>query len=218
MSYSRSYLKAYFETDVFEGEIKFVHTTKALHEIGKDWVKAARRELDKHDKNATGGLRKSLEHYIGVRGSYNFYVGLKGADHAKIVEWGVQGAGPYIPPKNPSGKSTKKYENRAPKSPFKFGSGKSKGSIYEGIRNWLGVKKFQFRDDRGRFMSYDQMTYPITRNVWQYGIEPTPYLSAPIDKLLRKANSAIGIAFAKDIANFLDKDVFSEKIKIEFTL
>jgi len=215
-----TYLKlTYVGADGEEHEVELRHYGAALRKAGADWVQYARRYLAQEDKNASGDLSKSLQYYVKIddKGT-SAIIGMKGEGYGDFVEYGVQGAGPFTPPRNPTGKAIRPYINRAPQSPFKFGSGKGKGSIFEGIRKWLGNRRFQWRNDKGQFMSYDRMTFPITRNVWRYGIEPTPYLSHGLQVMVKKHEANLQFGFVKDMANYMNSDEFTNEIKIEIVL
>jgi len=205
--------------DKEEHELVLRHYEAALRKAGQEWVEHSRRYLAHQDKNASGDLSKSLEYYIDIDDDNStIKLGLRGEGYGDFIEYGVQGAGPYTPPRNPTGKAIRPYINRAPKSPFKFGSGKGSGSIRDGIRKWLGNRRFQWRNDKGQFMSYDSMVFPITRNVWRYGIEPTPYLAHGLQVVAQKHKAAMLFAFTKDMANYMSSEEFTNKVEVEIVL
>ena len=116
-------LQLFIEIDGEKTPIEFDFLSKALNRIGDTVVSIARKELKKQGKVVTGNLSKSL--YYTIEGSKNSIELVFQGDvpYWDFVEKGVQGANPNKPkPKN--GKSKLPYSNRAPKSPFKFGSGK----------------------------------------------------------------------------------------------
>jgi len=216
-AYNYSYFKLTYDSKESSGEVKLVHASGALDRMGEEWVRLAKERLLHEDKRATGQLIKSLGYKASVSNNV-LYLELIGMPYGDFVQFGVQGAGPYTPPRNPTGKSTKPYENRAPDSPFKFGTGKSPGSIYTAIRKWIGVKRFQFRDELGRFLSYDAMTYPITRNVWQYGIAPTDYVKITMKPTFKRHGELVKLALVKDMANYMNKDMKSADFTIEMII
>jgi hypothetical protein len=205
--------------DSFEssGEVKLFHTQKVLDSMGKDWVSRARATLTRKDKNATGALHKSLEYTVTVKNNV-ITMGLQGEPYGVFVQYGVQGAGPFVPPKNPHPYATKPYINRAPDSPFKFGSGSGGGSISVAIRKWVKDKQLEWRGLDGRFLSYDQMTPIIVRSVFQYGIEPTDFGGYIMPRLVAKYKGRMGLSLAKDIANHMNKDVFPEPLEFEIVI
>ena len=85
---------------------------------------------------------------------------------------------------------------------FRFGTGTGKkGGLTKGIYNWLRIKKFQFRDAKGRFMSYKSMQYLIVRSIYNKGIKQTLFFSNPFNKGLQKYGNDLVNAFALDIEN-----------------
>lgn len=217
MNYNK-FFKLTYEPIESKGEVKLVHTTKVLNAWGKDWVRRARGKLTAEDKNTTKALYNSLEHRITVEENV-ITISLWGEDYGNFVHYGVQGAGPYVPPKNPSGLSRKPYINRAPDSPFKFGSNTGPtGGLSAGIRKWVADRGLRWRDMSGRFMSYDKMAPRITKNVFQYGIEPTDFAEFVMERLVKKYRARFQLALAKDIANHMTEEVFTEAIEFEILI
>ena len=198
-------------------KVKMSATTDVLHRMSDAWVRDARQLLEQGDKNASGKLSDSLGVKIKAKGA-KLSLSLMGMPYGPYVDQGVQGAGPFTPPKNPTGKSTKPYINRAPDSPFKFGSKQGQGSIRTGIRDWLGIKRFQFRDERGRFMSYDQMTTIISRSVYRYGLEPYPFIEAPYKDAWRRYQGKLSGAFKTDIRKYFDGKEFPTNFKLKIEM
>ena len=214
--YDRKILKLTWQTSN-EGvkKVKLKNTTDVLHRMGDQWVRDAKKALVAGDKVASGRLKDSLGVKLKVKNDTIIQMAMMGQPYGPYVDQGVQGAGPFTPPKNPSGKSTKPYTNRAPDSPFKFGSKTGKGKIREGILGWLRTKRFQFRDDAGRFMSYEQMSYPISRNVYRYGIEPFPFIQKPWEAAWRRWNGKLAGAWKVDIRTYMASNEFPTKFKIK---
>jgi hypothetical protein len=87
---------------------------------------------------------------------------------------------------------------------FKYGSGTGKkGGLTKGIDKWIKQKRFQFRDKKGRFMSYQSMRYIIVRSIYNKGLRQTLFFSNPFNKGLQKYGDALLNAFALDIENTL---------------
>ena len=199
------------------GDIKLFHTQKVLDRMGKDWVSRARGTLTRKDKNATGALHKSLEYTVSVKDNV-IIMGLQSEFYGLFVQYGVQGAGPFVPPKNPHPYATKPYINRAPDSPFKFGSGSGGGSISSAIRKWVKDRGIQWRGLDGRFMTYDQMTPIIVRSVYQYGIEPTDFGGYIMPRLVAKYKANLNLALVKDMANHMNEKMFSTPLEFEIAI
>ena len=81
----------------------------------------------------------------------------------------------------------KRSNARAPKSPYKFGSGKGKkGGLTEGIQRWVKARKFQFKDKRGKFMSYDSTAWIITKSIYAKGLRPTLFFTKPFEAAYKR--------------------------------
>jgi len=213
--YDKKVLKLPYNSLKGEKFIKLKAVTDVLHLIGKQWKREAQQLLKDGDKNASGLLSKSINYRLKTKGeSIVFY--MYAAPYGVYVDQGVQGAGPFTPPKNPTGKSTKPYTNRAPNSPFKFGSGKGQGSIGSGIRKWLDYRKIQFQDSRGRFMSYDATAGMMSKSVFRYGLEPFPFLQEPLRKAMRQYEGKLRNAFEADYTSFLDSKDYPTDYTLKF--
>ena len=194
-----------------DGEPKTLTMTKftrAFTKFSKDVIKRARISLSKRKKNSTGNLHKSLISTLDIdkrTGEIKLDFNAPDAPYYQFVDQGVQGA------------LTKK---KAPKSPFKFGSGKGKkGGLRNGIRDWIGNKPIkQWKDKKtGRFLSYDQMTNLISRSIYQHGIEPTYFLSGSLERAFNKHKSRLEDAIVDDYAVFFGEQ-FKDKIEIEIEI
>ena len=94
---------------------------------------------------------------------------------------------------------------RAPNSPFKYGSGTGKkGGLTEGIRGWVKARRFQFKNrETGKFMSYEQTAQLITRSIYLKGTKPTLFFSKPFAKGFESLPDELIKAYGLDIESFL---------------
>tara|TARA_R110000822_G_scaffold143677_4_gene282087 strand:- start:1471 stop:2133 length:663 start_codon:yes stop_codon:yes gene_type:complete len=199
---------------IVEGEkipLFFPRLEKVMNRIGKLVVKNARKILASQNKVVSGNLSNSL--YYSIEGSDESieltFEG--GAAYWDFVEQGVQGAGPFTAPKNPSGKATLPYKNRAPDSPFKFGSGKkqpTQGTLRGGIDRWVIQKPVgTTRDSKGRFTPRKQLVSAISRSVYRYGIAPSNYYTQSLDQGYRKSKNRIAKAIGLDVSEFVEENM-----------
>ena len=112
----------------------------------------------------------------------NFNVGKKGStmslsfemeDYWKFKDKGVKG---------------KSSSSKAPNSPFKFGTGSGqKGGLTKSIDKWVRRKGIQFRDRKsGRFLSYKQTGFIITRSIYQTGTRPSMFFTKPFEAAFKR--------------------------------
>ena len=73
------------------------------------------------------------------------------------------------------------------------------------IKKWVQVRKIQFRNKKGRFMTYDSTAFLIARSIGKKGIKPTYVLKKTIDSIMKTKSEILGKAAAKDIEKDLRK-------------
>lgn len=166
------------------------NTRKAL-EAFKDYViSQSRANLTRGNKNVSKDLYNSLKGILDV-GPNSFSLKFEMEDYGKFQDEGVKGATSTYP--------------ESTKSPFKFGSGTGKsGGLRGGIRKWVEARRFQFRDAKGRFTSYESTAYVISRSVWNKGIKASLFFTKPFEKGFKRLPQELRQAYGLDIEEFLD--------------
>jgi len=140
---------------------------QSLDIFGKRIVKQSRANLTRKGKKDTSDLYNSISYELEVHKN-SFSLSFMMTDYGIFVDKGVKG---------------KTSSNRAPKSPFKFGTGTGKsGGLTNGINGWVKRKRIQFRDNKtGKFMSYQSTAFLITRSIWNKGLETTEFFTRPFE-------------------------------------
>jgi len=154
-------------------------------------IQQSRSNLSKSSKNNSKALYNSLKGEVVTENNYTI-VGFQMADYGTFVDLGVKG---------------KTSSNKAPNSPYKFGSGTGrKGGLTQGINQWVKQKGFQFRDRKsGRFLSYESTAYLITRSIFQKGIKPSLFFTKPFEAGYKKyIDVDLMKAFGQDIETMVD--------------
>ena len=154
-------------------------------------IQQSRSNLSKSGKNNSKELYNSLKGEVVSEKGFTI-VGFQMADYGQFVDLGVKG---------------KTSSNKAPNSPFKFGSGTGKkGGLTKGINQWVKQKGFQFRDRKsGRFLSYDSTAYLITRSIFHKGIKPSLFFTKPFEAGYKKyIDVDLLKAFGQDIETMVD--------------
>jgi hypothetical protein len=154
-------------------------------------IQQSRSNLSKSGKNSSKELYNSLKGEVVTENNYTI-VGFQMADYGTFVDLGVKG---------------KTSSNKAPDSPYKFGSGTGKkGGLTKGINQWVKQKGFQFRDRKsGRFLSYDSTAYLITRSIFHKGIKPSLFFTKPFEAGYKKyIDVDLLKAFGQDIETIVD--------------
>jgi len=144
---------------------------KELDAFGKYIVKQSRTNLTKQKKNDRGNLYKSISYDLKVSKN-SFELSFSMEDYGRFVDKGVRGVN----------SSTK-----APNSPYKFGSGSgAKGGLTKGIDAWVQRKRFQFKDNKGKFLSYQSTAFIIRRSIWFTGIRTTNFFERPFELAFKR--------------------------------
>lgn len=164
-----------------------------LDAFGKYVVKQSKANLTRKKKKDTGELYKSIDYDLFVsKTEASFSLSFKMADYGEFIDKGVKGVSSSA---------------KAPKSPYKFGTGSgAKGGLTNGIDQWVSRKRIQFQDRQsGKFMSYKQTAFLIRRSIWFKGIETTNFFSKPLEDAFKRLPDSLVEAFALEVDNILSK-------------
>ena len=153
-------------------------------------IQQSRSNLTKGGKNNTKSLYNSIKGEVVTENNFTI-VGFTMDDYGTFVDLGVKG---------------KTSSNKAPNSPYKFGSGSGrKGGLTQGINKWVRQKGFQFRDKKGKFLSYDSTAYLITRSIFHKGIKPSLFFTKPFEAGYKKyIDIDLVKAFGQDVETMVD--------------
>jgi hypothetical protein len=154
-------------------------------------IQQSRSNLSKSDKNVSKELYNSLKGEILTENNYSI-VGFSMAEYGQYQDKGVRG---------------KSSSAKAPNSPFRFGTGSGKkGGLTQSILKWVQAKGFQFRDKKsGKFMSYQQTGYLISRSIFHKGIKPSLFFTKPFEAGYKKyIDTDLMKAFGQDIDTMVD--------------
>lgn len=154
-------------------------------------IQQSRSNLSKSDKNVSKELYNSLKGEIVTENNYSI-VGFSMAEYGQYQDKGVRG---------------KTSSAKAPNSPFRFGSGTGKkGGLTNSILKWVQRRGFQFRDRKsGKFMSYKQTGYLISRSIFHKGIKPSLFFTKPFEAGYKKyIDTDLIKAFGQDVDTMVD--------------
>ena len=162
-----------------------------LNKFGKYVIQQSRSNLTK-GKAPYGSYNdtKSLYNSLGSdvqETAKGFSLSFEMNNYGKFKDLGVRG------------KST---SNKAPNSPYKFGSGTGKkDGLTDGIEKWVKRKGIQFRErkekgQKGRFLSYDQTAFIITRSIYQTGMKASMFFTKPFIKAFKRLPEELIQAYA----------------------
>ena len=142
-----------------------------LNKFAKYVIQQSRSNLTKGKKNTPKELYNSLGYDI-ESSKDSTSMAFKMADYGKFQDLGVKG---------------KDSSAKAPNSPYKFGTGSGKkGGLTKGIDKWVRRRGIQFRDKKGRFLSYEQTGYIITRSVYKTGMKASMFFTKPFERAFKR--------------------------------
>ena len=166
--------------------MKFKNVDEIVTKYAKYVVQQSKSNLTK-DKKGGGNLYNSVSYKI-EKSQDDFLLDFLMEDYGAFVDRGVKGKTSTYP------------ETSAALSKFQYGSGTGqKGGLTKGINSWLKKKRFQFRDKQGRFMSYESMTYLISRSIYNKGLKANLFFTKPFEAGLKRLPDDLIKGFALDI-------------------
>lgn len=169
-------------------ETKELH--KHLSKFGRDVVKVSKSNLTRKGTKDSGALYNSIRYELDASPN-SFNLGLFMEDHGRYLDEGVRGA---------------KSSSRAPNSPFRFGTGTSKGSksMASIMAEWAKRKGLQWKDrDTGRFMSHASMGFLIARSKYNKGVAPSMFFTKPFEAAFKRLPDELVERFALDVEKML---------------
>ena len=167
-----------------------------LDKFGKYVVQQARANLTRQNRNVSKELYNSIQwNAQASKSGESFTASLSMLDYGQYQDKGVKGKSSTYP--------------SSQGSPFRFGTGTGKkGGLTESIQKWVRARRFQFRDKKGKFISYDSTAFLIARSVYQKGIPATFFYSRPFNIAFQKLPAELVEAYAltpDDFKEFLRK-------------
>lgn len=147
---------------------------KSINDFGQKLVNLSAGGLQRRGKGG-GNLESSLKYNIQTSdGIYTLDFIME--DYGAFVDKGVSGAGGEI--KSGKHKGTyqginqfKNWKSEVKNSPFRYGSGKSSGSIYKGIGSFIKKKGLQPRNEKGQYQTTLGLKIAMVKVIWTKGIK-----------------------------------------------
>ena len=79
-----------------------------------------------------------------------------------------------------------------------------KNPPFSPLRKWVEDRRIQFRDNSGRFQTYDQTAWAVVKSIGRKGIEPSNFYTRPFNLGFQKLPNEVAEAYALDVEEFLD--------------
>jgi hypothetical protein len=163
-------------------------TQAALRAFGKYVVQQSRTNLTKGKKNVDKTLYDSLG-YTMEQVSTGFRLYFEMEDYGMFQDRGVKGVKGG---KSLSGFSYKQSSNLV-------GMESKTGTFGK----WAATKRIQFRDKKGRFLSFKQTGFALATIVKNYGIKPSLFFTKPFEKGFKDLPTELQEQFAIDLENLI---------------
>jgi hypothetical protein len=175
--------------------------------LGREIVKRAKRNLQ-NDKGDTS-LSRSIKFKVQDTGD-GYKLEFSMDSYGMFVDKGVRGAGGTIKTGKHKGdwggkRFYKTYEGIKKQSPYRFGSGKSRGgSIYRGISKFIKKNNIKGRSSiTGRFITNKSLTFAIVKVLWTKGIHGISFFQKALQFGLSTMPEELGAAIKTDIIDNL---------------
>lgn len=163
-------------------------TQAALRAFGRYVVQQSRTNLTKGKKNVDKTLYDSLG-YTMEQVSTGFRLYFEMEDYGMFQDRGVKGV--------KGGKSLSGF--RYKQSSNLVGMESKTGTFGK----WAAAKRIQFRDKKGRFLSFKQTGFALATIVKNYGIKPSLFFTKPFEKGFKDLPTELQEQFAIDLENLI---------------
>ncbi len=161
-----------------------------LSRFGKAVVKQARTNLTRTKREDTKDLYNSIKYDLDTHKN-SFSLSFEMLEYGIFVDQGVKG---------------KSSSSKAPRSPFRFGSGTGKkGGLTNSIEKWVKRKNIKFRNKKGQFITSKQTSFLISRSIYQKGIKPSLFFTKPFEKAFNRLPDELIVQFGLDVNDFLEQ-------------
>ena len=158
------------------------NTKEYLNAFAKYVIQQSRSNLSKQNKNVDKKLYNSLDKEIEV-GANSFRLAFLMEDYGMFQDKGVSG-------------TQKKYN-----TPFSY---KSKKPPLKPITDWVKKRRFQFRKENGKFMSYQSTAFLVRNGIFKNGIKPSLFFTKPFEKAFERLPDELIEAYGLDVEQFLE--------------
>jgi len=79
-----------------------------------------------------------------------------------------------------------------------------KNPPFSPLRKWVEDRRIQFRDNSGRFQTYDQTAWRVVKSIGRKGIEPSNFYTRPFNLGFQKLPNEVAQAYALDAVEFIE--------------
>jgi hypothetical protein len=157
------------------------NTKGYLNSFAKYVIQQSRSNLTKGGKNVDKKLYNSLDSEIEV-GANSFRMAFLMENYGEFQDKGVSG-------------TQKKYN-----TPFSY---KTKRPPLKPITEWVKKRRFQFRKEDGKLMSYQSTAFLVRQGIFKNGVKPSLFFTKPFEKAFERLPDELVEAYGLDVEQFL---------------
>jgi hypothetical protein len=157
------------------------NTKGYLNSFAKYVIQQSRSNLTKGGKNVDKKLYNSLDSQIEV-GANSFRMAFLMENYGEFQDKGVSG-------------TQRKYN-----TPFSY---KTKRPPLKPITEWVKKRRFQFRKEDGKLMSYQSTAFLVRQGIFKNGVKPSLFFTKPFEKAFERLPDELIEAYGLDVEQFL---------------
>ena len=180
---------------------------KEIETFGDVLVSRTRKNLKNEKMISSGVLFDSISYNVDQTMD-GFIFEFIMVEYGFYQDEGVKGANPgAVNILQPDG-SKKPGIQKAPRSRFKFGSGKGQGSLFKGLDPWVVKKNIAGTRANGRFISRASIKIAMSKSIFYQGLPPRRFFTRAWDQTTGNIDNQLAMAYIKDV-----EAIFLELIK-----
>ena len=181
-------------------------TQKQLDKFKNYVISESRKNLTNLKKNSSKKLYSSLKsHAVAMPNS--FMMDFSMVDYGHYQDKGVNGVGPAGKDKNGNLKTVVKNGR------YNFGTGSGPaGGLRRGLDKWMVRRGIAPRNEKGKFVSRQNLKFLIARSIFRHGIKPSLFFTKPFEAAYKRLPSDLVDKFGLDALELFDMTIQQPKI------
>ena len=169
-------------------------------------ISESRKNLTKLKKNSSKKLYNSLRGEAKAMPN-SFSMDFFMEDYGHFQDKGVNGVGPAGKDKNGNLKTVVKDGK------YNFGTGSGPaGGLRRGLDKWMVRRGIAPRNEKGKFISRQNLKFLIARSIFRHGIKPSLFFTKPFEDAYKKLPSELVDKFGLDALELFDMTIQQPKI------
>ena len=181
----------------------------SINDFGQKLVNLSAGNLQRRGKGG-GNLESSLKYSINVNNDV-YTLDFIMEDYGAFVDKGVSGAGGKIKTGKHAGtydgiNQYKNWKSEVLNTPYRFGSGRSSGSIYKGIGSFIRKKGLQPRNELGQFQTTVGLKIAMVKVLWTKGIKGISFFQNALRLSYKNFQNRFATEFNLSVIDLIRKE------------